>query len=139
MSVIRVPAIAHISLTDPSWSDVYGAIWSVVELNVGIVSACLPTLRPLFIYLFEGRYGTKLKSGSAWSQDANHIISPRRSNQPRTDVSSDEWGLTDVGQLGPKGLLMTIEGGKGSKVDGEYLSTITVVTELDQRSIPVHP
>ena len=53
-SIIRVPYIAHISLIDPSWSDVYGAIWSVVELDMGIVSACLPTLRPLYMHVFHG-------------------------------------------------------------------------------------
>ncbi len=29
-------------------SDINGAIWSILEVCVGIVSACLPTLRPLF-------------------------------------------------------------------------------------------
>ena len=55
-SIIRVPYIARMSLLDPSWSDVYGAIWSIVELNLGIVSACLPTLRPLFLHVFRGGY-----------------------------------------------------------------------------------
>ena len=57
-SVIRVPYIARMSLEDPSWSDVYGAIWSIVELNLGIVSACLPTLRPLFLHIFRGGYSS---------------------------------------------------------------------------------
>ena len=55
-SVIRVPYIAHMSLVDASWSDVNGGIWTVVELNLGIVSACLPTLRPLFLHVFHGGY-----------------------------------------------------------------------------------
>ena len=59
-SVIRVPYVAQISLLDPSWSDVNGAIWSIVELNVGIVSACLPTLRPLFLHVFHGGYNSTL-------------------------------------------------------------------------------
>lgn len=46
-SIIRVPYIARLSLVDQTWFDVGGFIWSVVELNVAIVSACLPTLRPL--------------------------------------------------------------------------------------------
>ncbi len=66
-SVIRVPYIAHISLVDPSWSDVYGVIWSVVELNLGIVSACLPTLRPLFIHVFHGGYRPRTASPSSQS------------------------------------------------------------------------
>lgn len=55
-SIIRVPYISHMSLVDASWSDVYGGIWTVVELNLGIVSACLPTLRPLFLHVFHGGY-----------------------------------------------------------------------------------
>ncbi len=42
-------------------------MWSVVELNIGIVSACLPTLRPVFSYVFRGRpqLGTKIKNSAA--------------------------------------------------------------------------
>lgn len=46
VSIIRATQIRDVSLTDLSWSDVDGVVWSVVELNLGIVSACLPTLRP---------------------------------------------------------------------------------------------
>lgn len=65
-SVIRVPYMAKMSLLDPSWSNVYGAMWSIVELNLGIVSACLPTLRPLFLHVFHGGY-----SSSSHPQPAN--------------------------------------------------------------------
>ena len=57
-SIIRVPYIAHISLVDQSWSDINGLIWSGAELNLAIVSACLPTLRPLFLHVFHGGYKT---------------------------------------------------------------------------------
>ena len=73
-SVIRVPYIAHISLADPSWSDVYGVIWSVVELNLGIVSACLPTLRPLFIYVFHGGYRPRTASPSGQNPGKSSIV-----------------------------------------------------------------
>ena len=53
-SIVRVPYIAHISLDDQTWSDIDGLIWSGVELNLAIVSACLPTLRPLFLHIFQG-------------------------------------------------------------------------------------
>ena len=28
-------------------------VWQIVEMNVGIVAACLPTLKPLFVSFFE--------------------------------------------------------------------------------------
>ena len=85
-SVIRVPYIAQISLLDPSWSDVYGAIWSVVELNLGIVSACLPTLRPLFLHVFHGGY-----SSSSHRQPAN-----KKSTGNAEDGLSDTIPMVEI-------------------------------------------
>ena len=50
-STLRVPHIAHI--VAQRWSDVDGLIWSGAELNLAIISACLPTLRPLFLHVFQ--------------------------------------------------------------------------------------
>ena len=50
VSIYRIPKEAELSLMDAPWSDVDAAVWSVVEVCIGIVSACLPTYRPLVIY-----------------------------------------------------------------------------------------
>ena len=57
-SIIRAAYVGQISLTDPSWSDALGAMWTVVELSLGVVSACLPTLRPLVVRSFKSRTAT---------------------------------------------------------------------------------
>ena len=57
-SIIRAGYVGQISLTDPSWSDALGAMWTVVELSLGVVSACLPTLRPLVVRTFKSRTST---------------------------------------------------------------------------------
>ncbi|MCJ1429126.1 hypothetical protein MMC29_007039 [Sticta canariensis] len=54
VSAYRVPKIGSLSLSDAAWSDVDAAVWGVVEVCVGIVSACLPTMRPLFNWVFHG-------------------------------------------------------------------------------------
>ncbi|MCJ1233834.1 hypothetical protein MMC14_001792 [Varicellaria rhodocarpa] len=46
-AIIRATVTADKVSWDPSWGNVNGAIWSCVEIPTGIVSACLPTLRPL--------------------------------------------------------------------------------------------
>ncbi|ORY12436.1 hypothetical protein BCR34DRAFT_600651 [Clohesyomyces aquaticus] len=48
-SIIRTIIVGHSPLEDTSWNLGPGAIWTVIEIHVGIVSACLPVLRPLFI------------------------------------------------------------------------------------------
>jgi hypothetical protein len=36
-----------LNTTDSTWDNVPTSYWSVIELNTGILCACLPTLRPL--------------------------------------------------------------------------------------------
>ena len=47
-SIIRLSTISSLSIIDLSYTDVPSAIWTSVECSVAVVSACLPTLKPLF-------------------------------------------------------------------------------------------
>lgn len=49
--IIRAVNVGSASPDDQSWSDVPAAMWSVLEICVGVVSANLPCLRPLFFWL----------------------------------------------------------------------------------------
>jgi hypothetical protein len=46
--VVRLFFLVTMNKSDPTWSLVDTYIWSSLELNVAVISACLPTLRPLF-------------------------------------------------------------------------------------------
>jgi len=61
-SIVRTVYSSQVSLTDASWDNTKPAMWSAVEINLAIVSACLPTLRPLTVYLFRGSYTGNTKS-----------------------------------------------------------------------------
>ena len=77
-SIIRAVYVGQISLTDPSWSDALGAMWTVVELSLGVVSACLPTLRPLVVRTFKSRTSTYGISGESRleHQDGTTMLDP---------------------------------------------------------------
>src|SRR5690242_5691611 len=48
ISLIRLSTLSKgIHTQDPCWDNAPAAYWSVIELNCGIMCACLPTLRPL--------------------------------------------------------------------------------------------
>ncbi|KAL8715738.1 MAG: hypothetical protein Q9220_000405 [cf. Caloplaca sp. 1 TL-2023] len=53
VSIYRATIIGKLSFDDASWVDTDPAIWSAVEVCIGIVSACLPTLRPLWTSVFH--------------------------------------------------------------------------------------
>ncbi|PYI04303.1 hypothetical protein BO78DRAFT_398983 [Aspergillus sclerotiicarbonarius CBS 121057] len=46
--ILRAHALATVSDVDISWNATYSGVWSYIEISVGIVAACLPTLGPLF-------------------------------------------------------------------------------------------
>ncbi|KAK7754475.1 hypothetical protein SLS62_003495 [Diatrype stigma] len=63
---LRTLGIAFAS-DDPTWDNVDAAIWSFLELSVGVTVVCLPPLRPLLVklspYLFNSTTATARKSG----------------------------------------------------------------------------
>ena len=96
-SIVRVPFIAHMSLVDQTWSDIDGFIWSLVELSLGIVSACLPTLRPLFLRVFHGGYPATPKCENSDSPSPRRkmfeedAISDINSTTDHSDHKTSEW------------------------------------------------
>ena len=50
-------------------NDAFGALWSIVETCIAIVSACLPTLRPVYNVLLYGNInGSESASASSSGQ-----------------------------------------------------------------------
>lgn len=48
---------------DPTWDNVDIGLLTIVEQGIGILCACVPTYRPLYIYLFPGSKSTMGVSG----------------------------------------------------------------------------
>lgn len=93
VGIYRIPTQAAISLSDASWSDVNAAVWSVVEVCIGIVSACLPTYRPLFLKLFRkpGASGNKRSAFSLLQTDEKNRYGSDRRSAPMASKGSDAY------------------------------------------------
>ncbi|KAL8747133.1 MAG: hypothetical protein Q9190_000956 [Brigantiaea leucoxantha] len=88
VSAYRISKEASLSLADAPWSDVDACVWSVVEVCVGIVSACLPTMRPLVLRLFSSATPvfhprSRFFSLGSKDYDGQRNISPPIVSQPR--------------------------------------------------------
>ncbi|KAI9825208.1 MAG: hypothetical protein M1826_007065 [Phylliscum demangeonii] len=65
--IVRLPYVARISFgADPSWRSTPALFWSNIEICIGIVCGCLPTLRPVVRVSSDSLYSLKGRV-SAWS------------------------------------------------------------------------
>ena len=81
-------------------------IWTIVEINLSIVSACLPTLRPLFLRLMHGKavksvsYPTRTTpkvSKQSNDESARLDTEVSRADEMEIDVLPIERNRLDVG------------------------------------------
>lgn len=69
-SVMRIIAYKPNQLADNTYSGVESMTWSIVEQGIGIVCACLPTLRPLLSCMYpRGSKNAKSKESSGLGMD----------------------------------------------------------------------
>lgn len=47
---------------DPTWDNVDAATFSFLEVSVGIIAVCLPTLRPMLVQVMPALFGSLLRS-----------------------------------------------------------------------------
>lgn len=91
VSIYRITVISRLSLVDGPWADVDPAIWSIVEVSVGILCACLPTLRPLANNVLKG--STRLLSLSrSWTSSTGERGSGSSSEEKSLSLSRDSGG-----------------------------------------------
>jgi len=106
-STYRTIIVKRLSHEDATWADVDPAIWAIVENAVGILSASLPTMRPIYVSIVRGHYcnlndartcqkcSTKLskRSGSSNILGSDDGKTPTRFKESfSTDGQSEEKG-----------------------------------------------
>ncbi|KAL8849251.1 MAG: hypothetical protein Q9221_005781 [Calogaya cf. arnoldii] len=105
-SIIRVPLLAQLNPADASYTTVSSGLWLNVEISIGIVSACLPLLRPLVSRAFPSQLRSRFSkshTGSHRLQDleANNkgLSGPRSANNKRNSgrTMGHAKGLSDSG------------------------------------------
>ncbi|PFH60356.1 hypothetical protein XA68_11098 [Ophiocordyceps unilateralis] len=78
VSILRLRALDFSShSTNPTWDFFDVGIWSTVEINVGIICVCMPSLRLLLVRLIPS-LSTSSQRGYLPAGSAQHANSPRR-------------------------------------------------------------
>ncbi|KAI9045241.1 uncharacterized protein KD926_009655 [Aspergillus affinis] len=110
--IIRAVAMTELSLFDPTWTAVGAAMWSFVEISVGIVAACLPMLGPLV----RGKSGTSANpsggSGYVRSGKFSATVSSKSGYIQQDDIPlTDDWRQNAEGSSSNQGRTYQVQGG----------------------------
>ncbi|KAI7776709.1 hypothetical protein LA080_004643 [Diaporthe eres] len=143
--------------TDPSWDNTDAAVWSFIELSIGVLAACLPTLRPLFALILPRFFKSTVSGRTGQYNGLSGKSTGKMYNRSRTgntavksvyptDGDSDTDALRGNGSRGSGGGLelpimynVTVTGGKKGSRESEMpatrsdslagIQTTTVVTQ----------
>ncbi|KAK7993025.1 hypothetical protein PG988_001819 [Apiospora saccharicola] len=64
ISCLRIRTLKMASLTkDPNWDNTDAALWSFIELCIGVLTSSLPTLRPLIAVALPRQFGSSGRRG----------------------------------------------------------------------------
>ncbi|KAB5545510.1 hypothetical protein GE09DRAFT_1131405 [Coniochaeta sp. 2T2.1] len=104
-SAYRFSVLFSYSPTDPTYTLAPTVGWTAIEMSAGIVSACLPTMRPVIqwaargVGIKGGLFGNSEHDSAAFSKNLNVSGNRLRSN-PGTTTDADFYRLPDDGASG---------------------------------------
>ncbi len=97
MSILRLQSLVTFSNSqNPTWDQFDVSLWSIIEINVGIICTCMPTFRLILVRLFPVLGGTSRHGYGYYSNASNKPRSALRSHtrpgESGTTPSSSQMG-----------------------------------------------
>lgn len=92
ISVVRLQSLIEFGDTDnPTWNNLKVSLWSTIEINVGIITCCMPTIR-LIVLRFFPRLSSTYRSTQAYyaKNGLSQQSRSKRSRNRTNDFSSQE-------------------------------------------------
>ena len=101
VSILRLQSLLHFAKSqNPTWDNLAVSQWSTVEINVGMICACMPSLRVLLVRLFPKLLGsTQHSNAKYYANSHSHVggnISINRSGKSAntSQTGGKENGIT---------------------------------------------
>ncbi|KAI7783716.1 hypothetical protein LA080_011425 [Diaporthe eres] len=107
-SIMRLIAVVNQKEdADMTWNLIGQATWAVVEVNFAVISACLPTMRPVWLAIRKKSRGTKLSEDLSYQHAANsaskQLAQPSSTTEILSSHTDDEDRQLYSNIPGPRG------------------------------------
>ena len=109
VSIIRLQALVTFGKSsNATWDNFPVSLWSTVEINVGIICTCMPTLRLLLVRLFPALGGGSSYAKGYYPSGGQVLSSKIRNSQGRTLKDLTSASKPSTTQPGPESSSDTI-------------------------------
>ncbi|KAL2213813.1 hypothetical protein CC79DRAFT_79342 [Sarocladium strictum] len=99
MSIVRLKSILVFNESiNPTWDQSDVALWSTIEVNVGIICAYMPTLRHIFMRLIPALAETSRRYEHDYSGGSRNARRYVRAHTPGGEKSADGKSRLDLGK-----------------------------------------
>ena len=134
VSILRVTSFDYSNLGDGTYKNIEPATWSSIEQSVGIICACLPTLRPFFRWL----YGTSRKSTR--NRDSAMSEFPKQTPLACRTYHGDEENALGLVNLPAERQVSSSQGNKGKQREyNRPISQETSGSSISQNTFDEQP
>lgn len=106
-------------------------IWTSIEPSVGVISACLPTLRPLVTYLFGRRASPSSKDANSSGLKHHDIMKKWYANTPHWDSNKESHTVSTAYPVIRAAQIQTTS---NPECDGKLLGQISVRKDIHMKS-----
>ena len=92
ISIVRLQSLIEFGDTDnPTWNNLKVSLWSTIEINVGIITCCMPTIRLIILRAFPRLSSTYRSTQAYYAKNGLSQQSKSKRSRNRTnDFSSQE-------------------------------------------------
>ncbi|KAI7785124.1 hypothetical protein LA080_008160 [Diaporthe eres] len=91
ISVVRLQSLITFGDTDnPTWNNLKVSLWSTIEINVGIITCCMPTIRLIMLRAFPRMSSTYRSTQAYYAKNGMSSSKGKRSRNRTNEFSSQE-------------------------------------------------
>lgn len=94
VSICRLQSLIQFSNSQNiTWDYVAASYWSILEMDIGIICACMPAVRSLLLRSFPNMMstGTKKSTSGGWSSQQSDKKPLSNSKQQRSDLDTRDF------------------------------------------------
>lgn len=100
VSILRLQAlVAFATSTNFTWDNYNIHFWSTIEINIGIMCACMPALRQILVWLFPVVFGGSTLRETYGSGKGKRYNIPRSKSSPEEVTTGSLMPLNDSGTV----------------------------------------